>query len=315
MLQQTRVETVIPYYERFLTRFPDVAALATADEDDVLREWAGLGYYARARNLKRAAQQMVREHGGRVPRDRASLAALPGVGPYTQGALLSIAFGERAAIVDGNVKRVLSRLLARAHLSNEALWSLAGDLVPERAPDDFNQALMELGAVVCTPRRPRCDACPIATECAAIAAGDPHRYPARAHRKAPPTVAALAGVLERQRPGPALLMLRRPSRGLLGGLWELPSLEGDDPEALVRSLRERTGVVAEPSEPLGQLCHQFTHRVLRLRVLRLLRTSGRLRPGMRDEARWCSAAELAQLPLSTLMKKTLALAGIRPARA
>ena len=144
MLQQTRVEAVIPYYERFLARFPTVDALASADEQDVLREWAGLGYYARARNLKRAAEQMVREHGGALPRDRDQLAALPGIGPYTVGALLSIAFGERAAIVDGNVKRVLARLLAEPELSSRAQWSLAGDLVPGRAPDEFNQRLAGL---------------------------------------------------------------------------------------------------------------------------------------------------------------------------
>ena len=314
MLQQTRVETVIPYYERFLARFPDVAALASADLDDVLREWAGLGYYARARNLKRAAEQMVREHGGRVPRERAALAALPGVGPYTQGALLSIAFGERAAIVDGNVRRVFSRLLALPSPSAAALWSLAGDLVPERAPDEWNQALMELGALVCTPRGPDCEACPVAAECAARKEGAPERYPARARKREVPRVSAVAGVLERRRP-PAVLMLRRPASGLLGGLWELPSLEGDDPEALVRSLRERTGLAAEPGEPLGEVRHQFTHRVLRLRVLRLSRSSGRLRAGARGEARWCDAAELARLPLSTLMRKTLALAGVLPAGA
>ena len=147
-----------------------------------MREWAGLGYYARARNLKRAAEQMVREHGGELPRERDELAALPGVGPYTVGALRSIAFGERAAIVDGNVKRVLARWLAEPALSSAAQWSLAGDLVPERAPDEFNQALMELGATVCTPKSPTCNACPVSRDCRAQAAGEPESYPARVRR-------------------------------------------------------------------------------------------------------------------------------------
>lgn len=307
MLQQTRVETVIPYYERFLARFPSVEALATADEQEVLREWAGLGYYARARNLKRAAEQMVREHGGAVPRERDALAALPGVGPYTVGALRSIAFGERAPIVDGNVKRVLARLLAESSLSSTAQWSLAGDLVPARAPDEFNQALMELGATVCTPKSPDCGACPVSRDCKAHDTGDPESYPARVRRAAPPRVRAVAGVLERARPR-ALLMLRRPSDGLLGGLWELPSVEGDDADALVRLLHERTGLTTREAETLGSVQHAFTHRALDVRVVRLVRASGRFR---RDggAARWCEPQGLAELPLSKLTRKTLATAG------
>ncbi len=304
MLQQTRVEAVIPYYERFLARFPTVDALASADEQDVLREWAGLGYYARARNLKRAAEQMVREHGGALPRDRDQLAALPGIGPYTVGALLSIAFGERAAIVDGNVKRVLARLLAEPELSSRAQWSLAGDLVPGRAPDEFNQALMELGAIVCTPKSPSCPECPVRSDCAARDA--PLDYPARARRRAPVQVKAVAGVLERRRPA-SLLMLRRPSKGLLGGLWELPSVEGDDADELIRTLRERTGLAARAVETLGSVRHAFTHRALEVRVVRLCRASGRLRAAA-ESARWCDPPTLAELPLSKLTRKTLELA-------
>ena len=165
MLQQTRVETVIPYYERFLSRFPTPRALACADEQDVLRAWAGLGYYARARNLKRAAELIVRDHDGRIPSEPDALSSLPGVGRYTVGAITSIAFGKRAPVVDGNVSRVLSRLEAVRAPASAWLWDLAGRLVPPDAPGDFNQAVMELGATVCTPRAPSCPRCPLASSC------------------------------------------------------------------------------------------------------------------------------------------------------
>jgi A/G-specific adenine glycosylase len=307
MLQQTRVDTVVPYYERFLERFPTVDALAAADEQDVLREWSGLGYYARARNLWRAAGMVVRDHGGELPRDPEALTALPGIGAYTAGAVRSIAFGERAAIVDGNVRRVLSRLRGEPALENRELWALAGDLVPERAPDEFNQALMELGALVCTPRAPTCETCPIAGDCRGHASGNPEAFPVAAARPAPKAVRALAGVLERKRPR-AVLMMRRPSSGLLGGLWELPSTEGVDPDRLLADLRERTGLVAEPVEKLGHVQHAFSHRALRLTVLRLAPLRGRLK---RDaSARWCARRDLEQLPLSVLTRKTLRLAGL-----
>jgi A/G-specific adenine glycosylase len=304
MLQQTRVETVIPYYERFLARFPTLDALAAADEEDVLREWAGLGYYARARNLHRAAGAVVRDHEGVVPRDAAALAALPGVGRYTTGALRSIAFGERAALVDGNVKRVLARLSAWRAPTAAQTWRLAEALVPEKDAGDWNQALMELGATVCTPRRPTCLLCPVESLCGALRSGDPERFPTAAQRAAVRPVRALAGLVERRG---RVLLVRRPSRGLLGGLWELPNAEGGDAEALVAALRERTGIRTAPGGVLGQVRHRFTHRDLRLEVMRLTDSGGRLRPAVRREARFCGAAELARLPLSALAKKALAL--------
>ncbi len=307
MLQQTRVDSVIPYYERFLERFPDVQALALADEQDVLRAWSGLGYYARARNLKRAAECIVRDHAGELPRAAEQLAALPGVGPYTVGAIRSIAFGERAAVVDGNVVRVLSRLLAAPELAPAHLWRIAEELVPGAAPDQFNQALMELGATLCVPRSPACPRCPLSGCCAAWAMGRPEAYPAPRPKPKPREVEAISGLLERGGGRPrALLLLRRPSKGLLGGLWEIPSVAGDRPQALVASLRERTGLRARAEGELGRVRHIFSHRALTLRVVRLSRPSGRLRPG--SDARWCSPSELQGLPLSALMKKTLRLA-------
>ena len=304
MLQQTRVDTVVPYYERFVARFPSVLALASADEEDVLREWAGLGYYARARNLRRAAAEVVRDHGGELPRDAAALASLPGVGRYTVGALRSIAFGEPAAVVDGNVKRVFARLQAVSAQSDAEVWRLADSLVPEAEPGDWNQALMELGATVCTPRRPACPTCPVASLCAACARGDPERFPAPAKRATVRPVRAVAGLVTR---AGRVLLVRRPSRGLLGGLWELPNVEGADPLALVAALRARTGVRTSIGASLGRVRHQFTHRNLALEVLRLDDAGGRLSRAARAEARFCSAADLARLPLSKLTKKALAL--------
>lgn len=313
MLQQTRVETVIPYYERFLERFPTVDALATADEDDVLREWAGLGYYARARNLKRAAELVARDHGGALPRDADALRALPGVGRYTVGALRSIAFRERAAIVDGNVKRVLARLLAEPELPEAANWELADALVPSAHPDQFNQALMELGATVCTPRNPQCPQCPISAACQAYEAGTPEEFPAPRKRTKVREVQATAAVVERMRPRHTLLVVRRPRRGLLGGLWELPAIESGDARALADAIAERTGIqlrAADEAEPIGVVRHLFSHRALTLNLIRLRPSGGRLR---RDsDTRFCGPAELAELPLSALMRKTLTLAGFEP---
>jgi A/G-specific adenine glycosylase len=304
MLQQTRVEAVVPYYERFLARFPTLESLAVADEEAVLREWAGLGYYARARNLRRAAAAVLRDHAGELPRDAESLAALPGVGRYTVGALRSIAFDERAAVVDGNVKRVFARLAGARAPSSAELWRMADALVPEKAAGDWNQALMELGATVCTPRRPTCLVCPVEALCAARAQGDPEGFPAPARRPAARRVRALAGVLTRRG---RVLLVRRPSRGLLGGLWELPSVEEQDAPALVAALRERTGLRAAVAESLGRLRHQFTHRDLALEVVALEYRGGRLSRAARAGARFCGAADLGRLPLSKLTVKALAL--------
>ncbi len=304
MLQQTRVETVVPYYERFLTAFPDIEALAASDEEDVLRLWAGLGYYARARNLRRAAQIVVRDHGGALPRDATALAELPGVGRYTLGALRSIAFKEPAAIVDGNVRRVLSRLCAAKRLADTDAWRLAGELVPARDPNQFNQALMELGATVCTPRKPACPTCPVASVCEARASGRPEDFPAPARKAKPRVVHAFGGVFVRRG---RVLLLRRPSHGLLGGLWEIPNVPDQPASALLALLRERTGLRAEAGEPLGEIRHQFSHIDLTLEVLRLDDLGGRLSAGARADSRLCDAEALAELPLSRLMKKALAI--------
>ena len=311
MLQQTRVETVIPYYERFLRRFPDPASLARADLDDVLRLWAGLGYYSRARNLKAAAARVVECFGGSVPDSVEELQTLPGVGRYTAGAVASIAFDRPAPVVDGNVARVLSRLRGiREPIDTAAgrarLWTEAEALARGPAPGDLNQALMELGARICVPR-PRCGVCPVARDCAARAAGDAESLPRRAPKRKPRAVHAVAALVLRR--GKALAV-RRPPRGLLGGLWQLPggevpSARAADAAALARILRERTGLETGAALPCGGLEHGFTHRTLRLRVFRCEAKPGRVRLSGWDRHHWVTPHAFAGLPLGTLDRRAL----------
>jgi len=224
MLQQTQVETVVPYYRRSLARFPTLRSLAEADLDEVLKVWEGLGYYARARNLHRAAREVMEHHGGQLPAEREALLALPGIGPYTVGAILSLAFGQDAAVLDGNVRRVLSRLFTvdsspRSAVTRRRLWNLAEALLPSGQAGPFNQALMDLGATVCTPRQPRCGDCPLNEKCQAYWSGDPERYPARVQRRPLPHYDIAAGVIWR---GDQLLISKQHADDLLGGLWEFP---------------------------------------------------------------------------------------------
>jgi A/G-specific adenine glycosylase len=321
MLQQTRVETVIPYYERFLARLPDVRALAAADSDVVLGLWAGLGYYSRARNLKRAARQLQDEHAGRLPDDPAALRRLPGVGRYTAGALASIAFDRPEPVLDGNVARVLVRVLGieedpRAPAIRRRLWEEAARLARGPRPGDLNQALMELGARVCLPRAPRCAACPLARRCAARAAGNAEELPRAARRAAPRTVRTVATWVARRG---RVLVVRRPPQGLYGGLWELPGgdlARGELPATGARrTLREAAGLDAERLVPLGVVRHQLTHRVLRQHVFRSEQAVGRVRLDRYDAHRWLSPRALADVPVSRATRRALTLAledGARP---
>ena len=250
MLQQTRVETVVPYYERWLDRFPTVEALADADLDDVLREWQGLGYYSRARNLHKAAA-MVREQAGAFPTDYTSLRTLPGIGEYTAGAVASIAFGERVPAVDGNVRRVVARLYDLPDPTTRDIRERVEPLIPDERPGDFNQALMELGATVCSPRSPDCHRCPVRRWCEAQARGVQEERPRPRRRTPIPEETEETAVLVR--PDGRALLVRRPEDGLLGGMWEFP---GDNRPAAISAAIDR----ADPVQSLDPVPHVFTHK-------------------------------------------------------
>jgi A/G-specific adenine glycosylase len=291
MLQQTRVETVLPYYARWLRAFPTVQALARAKSDRVLKLWEGLGYYSRARNLHRAAQTVVREYEGELPRMAEGLRHLPGIGRYTAGAIASIAFGESAPLVDGNVARVFARIFAitanvKAPRTLETLWQLAEELVPDRDPGEFNQALMELGALVCTPTSPRCEACPMRRVCVARAGELVDQLPNRGRPQAAERVVVSAALVCRNG---SLLMQRRPERGLLAGMWELPTLD---------RRRFRKG------KPLLELRHTITNRRITLRVFNC-QCGSALQDKLPAELRWVSTAKLARLSLPAAHRRAI----------
>jgi A/G-specific adenine glycosylase len=313
MLQQTRVETVIPYWERFLRLFPDVHALAIADSDDVLGAWAGLGYYSRARNLQAAARMIDESHGGKIPDDVDTLQTLPGIGRYTAGAVASIAFDQPEPVLDGNVKRVLTRLIGiREDIGLpaviERLWKEAGSLVQGPHPGDLNQALMELGATICTPRAPHCESCPVSQSCNARPEGDAESLPIKARKKPARKVEAVAALVVRR--GKALAV-RRPSRGLLGGLWDLPGGDlaaGETPRAgLTRALRERAGLEITRVSAIGSIEHVFTHRRLTLHVYRANTSTDRIRLDGFAGHKWLSPRTFSSLPHATLTAKALDL--------
>lgn len=261
MAQQTRVETAIPYYERWLRQFPDVDTLAAAPLDDVLKVWEGLGYYSRARNLHAAALVVRERHDGVVPDSYDALRDLPGVGAYTAGAVSSIAFGGRHAAVDGNARRVLSRVLDLPSPAAALLRDVASTLVPADRPGAFNQAVMELGATICTPKSPRCHLCPIARHCRSRAAGTQGDRPAATKRKAIPTVDMATAIL-RAADG-RLLIVRRPARGLLAGMWCFPSVEVAsvvDTGAHVYDIALRYATPRGEPRPIGVVDHVFSHR-------------------------------------------------------
>jgi len=325
MLQQTTVVTVAPYFRNFLARWPRVEDLAAASLDAVLGAWAGLGYYARARNLHACARAVCADHGGRFPDTEAGLRALPGIGPYPAAAVAAIAFGRRAAAVDGNVERVTARLFAvETPLpgAKAELRRLAEGLLPEepaegRLPEkpegafpygDFAQAMMELGATLCVPRAPRCLACPLIQYCAAYDAGDPESLPVKGKKTPPRRIEATAALVTR---GKKVLAVRRPPRGLLGGLWELPGGDlgdGEKPAAgFARALRERTGLRASGARKIGVVEHVFTHRHLHLHVYRCEDVSGRTRLDGFDAHRWLAPEALVELPQGALTRKALEL--------
>lgn len=309
MLQQTRVETVKPYFERWTERFPTLDALAEAGEDEVLKQWEGLGYYSRARNFHRAVREVRAGYGGRVPDDPEAFRALPGVGRYTAGAVMSIAFGRPEPLVDGNVRRVFARWTDQPAPADADLWALAAALAPGERPGDLNQALMELGATVCTPRAPRCGTCPVAAFCAARAAGTQEERPARKKAKPTPHEDTAVAVVER---AGRMLLVRRPASARLGGMWAFPQavlLPGEPlARGVERAAREWTGVEVRAGEEVAVVPHAFTHVRATYRAVRCTVLSGEPRGVGCDAWAWVSAAELDGYALPVAQRKIAALA-------
>ena len=308
MLQQTGVETVIPYYERFLEAFPTVRALAAATVEEVVERWAGLGYYSRARNLHAAARRVANSNGGRFPDTLEGLMELPGVGRSTAGAILSIAFDRSAPILDGNVRRVLCRLHAleddpRSSSSEKKLWTWAHELTPEDRPHDYAQAIMDLGATVCTPRSPDCGACPLKPCCRARSLGLENELPrGREKRKTPIRVQVALLLMSQGR----CLVRRRPLSGMLGGLWEFPATavaDGETPGMAAYRLLQDLGYVAE-LRSAGEVAHLYSHFRLDLRLYRA-EAEQTFNVAEGEESRWLPPAELAAWPLHGAHKKAL----------
>ncbi len=312
MLQQTQIATVIPYLERWMERFPNVQSLATASLDEVLKAWEGLGYYARARNLHRAARIIVEKFGGRIPNRREDLLALPGIGPYTAGAILSLAFGQDEPVVDGNVRRVLCRVFGieedpRRPRVERRLWEIARALIVPGKAREINEALMDLGREVCTPRNPQCDRCPLRDVCVARARGKQNALPVRAPRRKVPHYTVTAGIIWNGEG--KVLLAQRPAEGLLGGLWEFPGgkvEQGETLEAcLKRELREELGIEVEVGDPVAVVEHAYSHFRITLHAFHCRLVRGEPRAIGVADWRWVRPEEIRTYALSRADVKIL----------
>jgi A/G-specific adenine glycosylase len=308
MLQQTRVEAVRPYFHRWIARFPDLQALAAAPGDEVMKAWEGLGYYSRARNLHAAVREVAERFGGDVPDDPVAFRALPGVGRYTCGAVQSIAFGREAPVVDGNVRRVFARWTDQPEPAESELWEMATRLVAGDRPGDLNQAVMELGATVCTPRSPRCADCPVRNRCAARAAGTQEERPLpRRARPVPLELTASALIVREEE----VLLGRRHPRGRLGGMWEFPATLRQEREgveaAAIRAARETAGLEVEPQRPLCSVDHLFTHVRVRYDAVLCRHIGGEARPLGYEMVRWLSLASLGEVALPRAQQRIAAV--------
>ncbi len=323
MLQQTRVETVIPYFERFIARFPTIHDLAEAPEADVLKMWEGLGYYSRARNLQAAVREVQASYGGVVPSDAVQIATLKGVGPYTAGAILSIAYDVPEPAVDGNVLRVMTRYkllyddIAKAK-TRVRIENILRPLIPLQAPGDFTQALMELGSLVCVPKNPKCDICPVAADCEAKLAGVQSELPVKTKAKQPRAEFRAVAFVQRMIGGERKFLLRRrPEQGLLAGLWECPHIEHDDTQTDIPLLSEHCaaeyGIPMQRSERMPDFEHVFSHIHWHLRVYRFhvddefhgndAKHVGV--DGLPEHVRWVSVRELGDYTLPLVFSKII----------
>ncbi len=298
MLQQTRVETVIPYFERWMDRFPTIIELADASEQQILSQWEGLGYYSRARNLHKGARIVVEKFRGELPHDLTELRKIPGIGRYTLGAIASIAFGLDVAALDGNIRRVLSRVFdiaepADSSLGEKILWGLAEKYLPKGHAGDYNQALMDLGATLCLPHNPVCSLCPIKSICKARALGLQNQRPVLKQKTKVPHFVVTAAVIRRKG---KILLAKRPSKGLLGGMWEFPGGKVEKGESLedclVREIREELGVVIRVGDVIGVYRHAYTHFRITLHAFRCALADG--------EPRAVEAVGLVWIPLEEM---------------
>jgi A/G-specific adenine glycosylase len=306
MLQQTRVETVIPYFERWMQHFPSVDALAHSSMQEVLAVWEGLGYYGRARNIYRAAQLVVQEYHGQLPEEARLLRKLPGVGRYTAGAIASIAFGRDEPTLDGNIRRVLARYFnvsenARSTIGERELWDLAAQHLPPGEAGEYNQALMDLGASVCTLKSPDCAHCPLKDACQAKALGIQDQRPVLLPKPAIPHHVVTAAVISRDG---YVLIAHRPPHGLLGGMWEFPGGKQQEGEDLATCLRreicEELGAEIKVDTQLGVYKHAYTHFRVTLYAFRCTLLKGEPNPIEAVELRWVSPAELSQYPMGKI---------------
>ncbi len=300
MLQQTRVETVIAYFERWMTKFPDAVSLANAEEQTVLNLWEGLGYYSRARNLHRAARLVVKEYGGKLPEEPENLQKLPGIGRYTAAAIASMAFGKDVAALDGNIRRVYARLfdvdaVLGTRQAEKVLWSLAEEHLPAGKAGDYNQALMDLGAMICTPQNPACVKCPLQTICRSCALGNQAARPVRKKKKKTPHYVELAAVvLSEER----VWLIQRPAEGLLGGMWAFPNgrAEKNSAEGLEKAIFSGYQVQIHAREPLCTVVHAYTHfRVTEYAYLGTLLESSR-----KKNLTWVALRELENYPMGKI---------------
>lgn len=305
MLQQTQVATVIPYFQRFMERFPQVEDLAEASQDEVLQLWTGLGYYARGRNLHKCAQQLVKRYQGAFPNSVAALNELPGIGRSTAGAIVSQAFNQPAAILDGNVKRVLARFHGvdgwpgRSKVA-DALWSFAEQHTPMERAADYTQAMMDLGALVCTRTKPKCEQCPLVSDCVAAGEGLPERYPGKKPKKALPIKATQFLILHNSR-GEVLLQ-QRPSTGLWGGLWCFPELEADG-DALLYCTKNHGTIGA--SQAWSPFRHTFSHYHLDIQPIYIQLKKVALKVSDGDRQRWLKPEDWQKIGLAAPVKKLL----------
>jgi len=308
MLQQTRVETVIPYFEQWMRLFPDINSLAKATEQEVLNAWEGLGYYSRARNLHKAAKLVMDEHNGELPRDLKLLRRLPGIGRYTVGAIASIAFNMDEPTLDGNLGRVFARLFnvsepADSPAGEKILWELATDHLPKGQAGDYNQALMDLGATICIPKNPRCLICPLMEICKARINGTQSELPVLKPKKETPHHVHAAGVILRRIDNPPqgnhplqeVLLAKRPSKGLLGGMWEFPNgrVDGNPAEGLEAALEAGYGLKVQKGEALGIVRHAYTHFRVTVHAYRCESVS----VGENENLRWVGLDELDEYPM------------------